>query len=94
LNWPQSVAVDAAGNFYISDSFNNRVRKVSGGVITTVGGSGAFGFSGDNGPAAAAALSPGGIATDAAGNLYVSDTDNRRIRALKLRSASSRGATN
>jgi sugar lactone lactonase YvrE len=77
------VAVDAAGNLYIADYFNNRIRKVSNGVITTVAGTGASGFSGDNGPATSAALSnPGGVAVDAAGNLYIADYFNNRIRKV------------
>ena len=50
------VAVDSAGNLYIADAANNRIRKVSNGVITTVAGSGTPGFSGDNGPATSAQL--------------------------------------
>jgi hypothetical protein len=52
LNFPYGVAVDSNGNVYIADTDNNRVRKVAGGVVSTVAGNGTQGFSGDNGPAA------------------------------------------
>ncbi|MGD0778418.1 MAG: hypothetical protein ABSC05_37030, partial [Candidatus Solibacter sp.] len=70
LNFPTGVAVDAAGNLFIADTFNNRIRKVSAnGTITTVAGTGARGFGGDGGPATAAQLNyPQGVAVDAAGN--------------------------
>jgi uncharacterized repeat protein (TIGR01451 family) len=83
LNYPSAVAVDWAGDFYIADTFNNRVRKVAAGVITTVAGTGTAGLSGDGGAAVSAQLnSPGGIATDNAGDLYVADTSNERIRKV------------
>jgi len=83
LNLPYSVAVDSAGNLYIADTNNERIRKVTNGVITTVAGNGTYGFSGDNGPATIAQLnSPTGIAVDSAGNIYVSDAFNQRIRIL------------
>ena len=85
LALPQDVAADAAGNLYIADTWNNRIRKVdaSTGAISTVAGDGTFGFSGDNGPASSAQLKlPRGVATDAAGNLYISDTNNFRIRKV------------
>ena len=78
-----SVGVDSAGNLYIADSINNRVRKVSDGVITTVAGNGEAGFSGDNGPAMNAQLSnPLSVAVDSAGNLYIADSNNGRIRKV------------
>jgi sugar lactone lactonase YvrE len=75
--------VDAAGNLYIADFGDNRVRKVSNGVITTVAGNGTQGFSGDNGPATSAQLfTPAGVAVDSAGNLYIADKGNNRIRKV------------
>ena len=83
LNEPQDVAVDDAGNLYIADLFNYRIRKVDlQGIITTVAGTGQRGFSGDGGPATAAQVFntarpglnwPGGMDFDAEGNLYVAD---------------------
>ncbi|HTX35759.1 MAG TPA: hypothetical protein VME43_12090, partial [Bryobacteraceae bacterium] len=70
-------------NLYIADSNNNRIRKVSNGVITTVAGNGTFGFRGDNGPATSAELSrPTGVAVDSAGDLYIADASNERIREV------------
>jgi sugar lactone lactonase YvrE len=83
LDTPTGVAVDSTGNVYIADSHNHRIRKVSGGTITTVAGNGAPGFSGDGGPAVAAQLwLPSAVAVDSAGNLYIADTNNQRIRKV------------
>ena len=82
---PTDAAVDAAGNIYISDHSNNRIRKVAAGtgIITTMAGSGTLGFSGDGGPATDANISaPFSIAVDAAGNLYIADYYNYRIRRV------------
>jgi uncharacterized protein (TIGR03437 family) len=78
------VAVDASGNLFIADAGNNRIRKVSaGGIITTVAGDGYSNFSGDGGPATSASLSgPMGVAVDAIGNLFISDTGNNRVRKV------------
>jgi trimeric autotransporter adhesin len=85
LSNPAGIAVDSASSLYISDSGNNRIRKVSNGVIATIAGDGARGLSGDNGPAANAQLAlPQGIAVDRAGNVYVADPGNSRIRLLTL----------
>ena len=82
LNNPTGVAADSAGNLYIADGMNYRIRKVANGVITTVAGNGTYGTSGDGGPATSAQLSGGGVAVDSAGNLYVVDTSNNRIRKI------------
>ena len=122
LDHPYGVAIDAAGALYISDSHNNVIRKVSGGVITTVvsgitlprgiafdtagnlyiasldhrvrevalpgwittvAGTGAPGYNGDNRPAAGAQLNnPPDVAVDAAGNLYIADRQNNRVRLV------------
>ena len=84
LRSPSGVAVDDAGNVYIADKYNNRIRKVAlDGTISTVAGMGENGYSGDNGPAVEAELSsPSGIAVDGDGNLYIADTGNSRIRKV------------
>ena len=82
LNDPSGVAVDSAGNLYIADSANNRIRRVDAfGAITTVAGTRESGYSGDGGPAVEAALNnPADVAVDGAGNLYF--TDGSRIRRV------------
>ncbi|MBC8432063.1 MAG: tandem-95 repeat protein, partial [Desulfobacterales bacterium] len=84
LNDPYGLAVDNAGNLYIADALNHRIRKVdTSGVITTVAGNGSWGYSGDNGPATDARLYyPEGVAVDNAGNLYIADDSNHRIRKV------------
>ena len=82
LNQPNGVAVDSAGILYIADSANNRIRRVSAGVITTIAGA-AGGFSGDGGAAISAALNfPASVAVDGGGNIYIADTANHRIRKI------------
>ncbi len=84
LNTPTYVAKDAAGNLYIADVNNARIRKVSAsGIITTFAGTGTVGYSGDGGAATAANLrSPAGVAIDRSGNLYISDATDYRIRKV------------
>ena len=80
---PEDTVADASGNIYIADTLHNRIRKVTNGVISTIAGTGQAGFSGDGGPAVSAQLSsPKGLALDAAGNLYVADSDNNLIRKI------------
>jgi hypothetical protein len=83
LNGPTGVAVSATGDLYVGDGGNERIRRVTGGIITTVAGNGQAGYSGDGGPATAASLNfPGRIRLDALGNLYITDGRNNRIRVV------------
>ena len=83
LDTPTSVAVDAFLNVYIADSNNNRIRKLSGGTITTFAGNGLAGFSGDGGPATAAAIAfPLGVAVDNSGAILIADSNNHVIRQV------------
>ncbi|HXB12146.1 MAG TPA: T9SS type A sorting domain-containing protein [Bacteroidia bacterium] len=85
LSYPIQVAVDDSDNIYIADANNSRIRKVTHatGKISTVAGTGVFGYNGDGGLATAADLYfPQGITIDANGVLYISDTYNQRIRAV------------
>ena len=84
LYHPFGVSVDGAGNVYVADRANHRVRRINAsGVIETMAGTGEWGFSGDGGPATAARLrSPFGVAVDGAGNVYVADTENDRVRRI------------
>lgn len=81
---PTDVAMDAEGNLFIADSHNSSIRKVTpDGVISTVAGNGTAGFSGDGGPATSAQLyGPVGVAVDIAGNLFIADSYNSRIRKV------------
>jgi sugar lactone lactonase YvrE len=80
------LAVDTVGNLYLADVPNARVRKVTAsGIIVTVAGNGVFGYNGDGGPATGAQLALGyrsGVAVDAAGNLYIADSGNQRVRQV------------
>jgi len=81
------VAVDAAGNLYIADADNNRIRRVdmNTGIITTFAGNGTYGFSGDGGPATNASLAvPTGVAVDSSGNVLIADAGNHRIRKVAV----------
>ena len=84
LHNPTHLLFDPAGNLLIADQGNHKVRRISpSGVITTLAGTGAAGFSGDDGPAAAARLNlPNALALDPAGNLYIADMGNHRIRRV------------
>lgn len=83
LNYPDAVAFDTAGNLYFCDGNNNRVRKIdTQGIVTSIVGNGNATYSGDGGPAIQAGLSPTALAFDRAGNLFISDANNNRIRKV------------
>lgn len=84
LGDPDGLVLDPSGNLFIGDWLNNRVRMMdTNGIITTVAGSGAGGYAGENVPATDASLwSPYGVAVDALGNFFIADEDNDRIRKV------------
>jgi sugar lactone lactonase YvrE len=84
LNAPNGIALGPDGSLYIADSQNQRIRRVDrNGIISTVAGTGERGFAGDGGPASSAELwNPQGVAVDAAGNLYIADEGNDRVRRV------------
>ncbi len=87
MNTPQDIAVDSAGNIYIADTDNHRIRKVIAltGIITTIAGTGTSSFTGDNGQATSATLKvPIGISLDAVENYYIADYYNQRIRKVTV----------
>jgi uncharacterized protein (TIGR03437 family) len=81
---PFAIAIDSAGNLHIADAGGQRIRKIwRNGLMSTIAGTGSAGFGGDGGPATAAQFNtPGGLAFDGAGNLYISDTGNSRVRRM------------
>jgi sugar lactone lactonase YvrE len=84
LYYPAGVAIDPSNNLYIADTYNHIIRKVSGGTITTVAGTPQInGYSGDGGPATGAKLTyPADMKVDSAGNIYIADQYNHRIRKV------------
>ncbi|MEU2510790.1 Teneurin-2, partial [Streptomyces syringium] len=84
INYPRGVAMDKNGNLYIADTNNNRVRKVTpDGIITTFAGNGTTESTKDNVPATSTSLNrPWGVAADDAGNLYIADSRNQRVRKV------------
>ena len=84
LNGPFSVKFDTAGNMYILDALNYRIRKVSAstGIITTIAGTGTAGYNGENIIATAAEINACDICLDKAGNIYVAEYNNRRVRKI------------
>ena len=84
LEYPEGLAVDAQGNIYIADSVCNCIRKVDAeGIVTTVAGNGAAGYSGDGGPATEAMLNgPKNIVVDNKGNIFITDFWNNRVRKV------------
>ncbi len=84
LNYPSSVALDSVGNLFIADTHNLRIREVNtNGIINTVAGNGAYGYSGDGGISTNASFSaPVAVTVDSAGNIYIADLNNQRIRKV------------
>lgn len=85
LNGPSGVAVDASGNIFVADTDNHRIRKFTvGGTISTVAGTGETGYNAEGTAIVKRVWSPEGVATDTAGNVYVADTNNHRIRKFTV----------
>jgi trimeric autotransporter adhesin len=95
VNYPCDVTLDASGNLYIADTDNYRIRLVtkSSGVISAVAGAGTYGSTGDGGQAVLATFyNPHGVAVDSAGNVYIADSGNNRIRMFMLPKVSSKAS--
>jgi uncharacterized protein (TIGR03437 family) len=85
LGGPYSATVDNAGNVYIADFGNHRLRRVdAAGIITTIAGGGSSAGIGDGGPPSSAAVLPADMAVDSAGNIYIADRGNNRIRKITV----------
>ncbi len=86
LNYPYGIAINSAGEIFFSDRYNNRIRKIDvSGIITTIAGTGAATYTGDNGPATAATVNNCyKVNLDAAGNIYIADFGNSVIRKIDL----------
>src|SRR5436190_1623783 len=84
IDAPVSAIPDGAGGFYIASFTQNRIYRVAAdGTLSVIAGTGTSGFSGDGGPAVSAQLNfPVGVAVDAAGNLFIADAENNRIRKV------------
>jgi uncharacterized protein (TIGR03437 family) len=84
LHAPSGLAVDDAGNWYIADTANNRIRKITpAGIITTIAGTGDAGLKGDNGSATLAQLNgPRSVACDSQHNIYIADSGNNSVRKI------------
>src|SRR5579862_5205284 len=84
LYYPEGVYIDGKNNVFISDTYNHVVREVTGGIINTIAGiPGELGYAGDGGPATSARLYyPSAVAEDGAGNIYIADSYNHRIRQV------------
>jgi len=92
---PEALAIDKSGNLYIADEAGNRVRKVSGGKMSTIAGTSVNGYSGDGGAATSALLNaPQGVAVDSSGNVFIADTSNDVIRKVDTTGNISTFATN
>ena len=95
LVFPEALAIDKSGNLYIADEEGNRVRKVSGGKISTIAGTGINGYSGDGFPGTSAMINePFGVAVDSSGNVFISDSFNNVVRKVDTSGIISTFATN
>lgn len=87
FKYPKDVAVSSTGIVYVADSGNHKIRKISGGVVSTVAGTGSIGSTDSASPYLASFYSPSGLGMDTSGNIYVADSGNHRIRKLTLTSS-------